>query len=194
VVLKRVLVPVLLLLCAVAAVPSARAKGLSFVAERIGSIFDLGEDPSNVFRVLDAANAWTSFVQHPLMGVGAGGRYDLEFVSQHPKLMQFMEEVNRTSHDGYLYVLFKAGIIGFVCYAAVFAAYMRKWMRTQRLAMSALERAVFAALGAIVVAFLVNNLTEPISDTLRPSMLLAFVMSWGAIAMRELGARGSTVA
>jgi hypothetical protein len=42
------------------------------------------------------------------------------------------------------------------------------------------------AVGAIVIAILVNNITETVSDLLRPSLLLAFVMGWAAILVDDL--------
>lgn len=188
-VFRRVLVPTLLIIVLIAAVPTLRSNGLDFVVTRIQSIFDVSEDTSNVFRILDAMNAFNAFVQHPIIGVGAGGRYDLEFVSEDPGIMGFMEQVNRASHNGYLHVLFKAGIIGFLIYILVFVKFFKSWFQVRKVVAGPMEQAVFMALGAIVIAFLVNNLPEPVSDTLRPSMLLAFVMSWGAISMRELNDR-----
>ena len=188
-VFRRVLVPATLIIALIAAVPDLRSKGLDFVVTRIQSIFDISEDPSNAFRILDAQNAINAFAQHPVAGVGAGGRYELEFASKQPQLMAFMEDVNKTSHNGYLYVLFKTGIIGFLIYILVFAKFLRHWFQVRKMVARPMERAVLMALGAIVIAFLVNNVTEPVSDTLRPSLLLAFVMSWGAILMRELNDR-----
>ncbi len=185
-VVRRVLVPASLIIVLIAAVPALRSNGMDFVVTRIQSIFDVSEDPSNVFRILDVRNAFHAFAQHPIIGVGAGGRYELDFTSQQPGLMTFMEEVSRTSHDGYLYVLFKAGIVGFLIYILVFAKFFRRWFQVRKIVASPMERAVFMALGAIVIAFLVNNVTEPVPDTLRPTLLLAFVMGWGAIWMRGL--------
>jgi O-antigen ligase len=184
-----VFVPTASLIALIAAVPAVRSAGLDFVVTRVQSIFDVSEDASNVFRILDAQNALYSFLQHPIAGVGAGGRYDLEFLAKDPATMAFMEEVSRTSHDGYLYVLFKAGIVGFVAYIVVFAKFLRSWFRTRDIIMLPKERALLMAIGAIFIAFMMNNVTEPVSDTLRPAILLSFVMSWGAVVMRELRGR-----
>jgi O-antigen ligase len=183
---RRVLVPAVLVILLFAAVPSLRNSGLSFLVARIQSIFDVSEDPSNVFRILDARNALVTFSRHPIIGVGAGGHYDIEFAAEQPEIMRFMEEVNRTSHNGYLYILFKAGIIGFAIYVVIFGKFLRCWFQTRKRVAGATERAVFMALGAIIVAFLMNTVTEPVTDNLRPAMLLAFVTSWGAIWMHEL--------
>jgi O-antigen ligase len=186
---RRVLVPASLIIVLIASVPTLRSNGLNFVARRVQSIFDVSEDTSNAFRILDAMNAFHAFTQHPIIGVGAGGRYSLEFTSEQPDMMTFMEEVNRTSHDGYLYVLFKTGIVGFLIYMLVFAKFLARWFQARKLVADPMERAVLLALGAIVTAFLMNNVTEPVSDTLRPAMLLAFVMGFGAVWMRGLNDR-----
>jgi O-antigen ligase len=190
---RRVLLPAVAIVALLAAVPALRTNGLDFVVTRITSIFDVTRDPSNVFRILDAQNALNAFAQHPITGVGAGGRYELEFTSKQPELMTFMEEVSKTSHNGYLYVLFKTGTIGFVVYIFVFAKFLKRWFQVRQMVAAPMERAVFMALGAIVIAFLMNNVTEPVSDTLRPSLLLAFVMSWGAICIRELDGRAQAL-
>ena len=100
--------------------------------------------------------------------------------------MSFMEEVNRTSHNGYLYILFKAGIVGFLVYCAVYIKFFRQWFEVRARRASPNERTAFMAIGAIVVAILVNNITETVSDLLRPSLLLACVMGWGAVLVQHL--------
>jgi O-antigen ligase len=190
----RVCVPLVAIVILVSAIPAVRNQGLNFAVTRAYSIFDVSEDPSNVFRILDAMNALNAFAHHPVFGVGAGGRYDLEFASNQPVMMEFMDHVSNGSHNGYLYVLFKAGIVGFVAYCMVFVQFFRCWFYARKLTASPNERAVLTAVGAFVVAVLVNNLTEPLSDLVRPSVLLACVMAWGSIVMRTLEARSLTSA
>jgi O-antigen ligase len=185
----RVWVPVVAIVIVVSAIPAIRDQGLNFAVTRAYSIFDVSEDPSNVFRILDAMNALTAFAHHPLFGVGAGGRYDLEFASNQPVMMEFMDHVSNASHNGYLYVLFKAGMVGFVAYCMVFVQFFRRWLSARKLSATPYERALLTAVGAFVVAVLVNNMTEPLSDLVRPSVLLACVMAWGTLVMRALEAR-----
>ena len=156
-----------------------------FVVSRIYSIFDLTEDPSNIFRIMDAMNALHSFIQHPLVGVGAGGRYELEYIADDSVTADFMEHVSNTSHDGYLYVLFKAGIIGFVSYFSVFALFFRDWFKLRKMWSRSKERAAVLAIGAILVSFLVTNITEPLSDLPRPSMLVAIILGCGAVLIEN---------
>ncbi len=159
---RRVLLPAAAIVGLLAAVPGLRTNGLDFVVARITSIFDITEDTSNVFRVLDAKNALNAFAKHPIIGVGAGGRYELEFTSKQPELMTFMEDVSKTSHNGYLYVLFKTGAIGFLIYIWVFAKFLKSWFQVRKLVAAPMERAVFMALGGIVIAFLLYYVTEPV--------------------------------
>jgi O-antigen ligase len=178
----QVLVPVVSIMLLVVVVAPT---GLSSVRTRVLSIFDISQDSSNIFRLLDAVNALNSFVHYPVLGVGAGGRYDLEFTSEQV-LMSFMEEVNRTSHNGYLYVLFKSGIIGFFIYICVYYNFLKIWFRAKEKGSRSSLRAEFMACGAIVIAMLANNMTETVSDLLRPSLLLSFAMGWGAILIENL--------
>lgn len=190
----KVWVPVVAIIVVVSAIPAARNEGLNFALTRAYSIFDVSEDPSNVFRILDAMNALNAFAHHPVFGVGAGGRYDLEFASNQPVMMEFMDHVSNGSHNGYLYVLFKAGMVGFVAYCMVFVHFFRRWFLARKLNATPGERAVLTAVAAFVVAALVNNMTEPLSDLVRPSVLLACVMAWGSIVMRTLQRRSLTSA
>jgi len=82
---RRVLLPAGAIMAIIAAVPALRTNGLDFVVTRITSIFNVTEDTSNLFRILDAQNALNAFAQHPIIGVGAGGRYELEFTSEQPR-------------------------------------------------------------------------------------------------------------
>lgn len=162
----------------------ADSSKLQFVQERLVSIFDVTEDPSNVFRILDAMNALRSFLAHPVFGVGFGGRYDLEFVSDVAS-MQFWENVNRTSHNGYLFILFKMGLVGFSVYMAIFFRFLMSWFRSVGRIRDAFHRALLSAVGAIFIAVLMNNVTNPVSDALRPALLFAFVMGLGALLMES---------
>lgn len=189
-VFRRLLAPGFVVVLLISAIPSLRSGGLDFVVERVQSITDVSEDSSNIFRILDAMNAINSFARHPIIGVGAGGRYELEFTSNQV-LLSFMEEVNRTSHNGYLYVLFKAGIVGFLVYLAVYVKFLRQWFLARKQKTDPSIRRAMMACGAIVLALLVNNMTETMSDLLRPSLLLAFVMGWGAVLIREIQRRST---
>jgi O-antigen ligase len=159
---------------------------IATIKTRLLSMIDISQDSSNIFRLLDAFNALNSFVHHPILGVGAGGRYDLEFTSDQV-LMSFMEDVNRTSHNGYLYILFKSGIIGFFVYLCVYYKFLKVWFKAKNRGSLSLVRAEFMACGAIVVAILINNMTETVSDLLRPSLLLSCAMGWSVILIENLG-------
>ncbi len=189
---RRVCLPAVTAIALIASIPVLRTSGLDFVMTRFYSIFDVSEDASNVFRVLDALNALNSFTHHPIVGVGAGGRYELEFLANDPTTAEFMDHVSNTSHDAYLFTLFKTGIVGFLAYVTVLLSFLRTWFKTRMLRVGPTERAVLMAMGAIVIAILVTGITEPITDLVRPSLLLAFVMGWGAVWMTKLN-EGSTL-
>src|SRR5581483_5201457 len=125
-----------------------------------------------------------------IIGVGAGGRYDIEYSSTEPVTMEFMEHVSTTSHDGYLYVLFKSGLLGFTAYGLIFVRFLKKWLAVRTRIFNPARRAAFMAIGAMVIATLVTNITEPLSDLPRSSSLLAFIMGIGAVAMRGEMHRG----
>lgn len=183
---RRVCVPAIAAIALIASVPVLRTSGLDFVKTRFYSIFDVSEDPSNVFRILDALNAVNSFTHHPIVGVGAGGRYEIEFAANDPVTAEFMDHVSNTSHDAYLFTLFKTGIVGFLAYFTILFAFWRTWFKTRALHVGPTERAALMAMGAMVIAILVTGITEPITDLVRPSLLFAFVMGWGAVWMTKL--------
>jgi len=188
-VIQRLFLPAALIVGAIAAIPAIRNNGLAFVLARFNSIFDVTGNPSNVFRILDALNALSSFIRHPILGIGVGGRYDLLYGSQSPQIMEFMDRVSNASHNGFLFVLFKSGLVGFCAYFLIFVAFFKGWFGIRNLLGNHRDRAVWMALGAVVISILVNDMFDPVSDTIRPSLLMAFVMGWGAAWMARLKKR-----
>lgn len=178
--LKLGLVAALLLAAAVAFVSASR---LDLLAERVASISDVSgeQDPSNFFRILDAMNALSAFADHPILGVGFGGRYQLKYFQEGLAPMEFWDNVSRTSHDGYLFLLYKTGLVGFCTYMVLMATFIRRWFSARRSITDPYAAALFLACGASFVAILVTNVTNPITDSLRPAIMLAFVMGAAAV-------------
>jgi O-antigen ligase len=155
------------------------------VSERLASIVDTTEDTSNVFRIMDTLNALTTFVRHPILGIGSGGQYDFEYYSQAIAPAEFWENASRACHNGYLYVLFKMGILGFIAYVNIFYRFVRRWVRMRKSAIPNSDRISYYALGTGVIAILINNLTSPVSDSLRPTLLLAVIMACVSSVMTD---------
>ena len=179
---RRWLAPTLVLACAVVAVYSA-FNWQDLLAERVTSIVDVYDDTSNVFRIMDTLNALITFTRHPILGIGSGGQYDFEFYSEAVAPSVFWENASRACHNGYLYILFKMGIIGFLAYIAIFYKFVRRWIKLRRKNMPGNDQIIYYALGTGVVAILVNNLTSPVADSLRPALLLAALMACVSTAM-----------
>jgi O-antigen ligase len=147
----------------------------SFVMDRILSIGDLRTDSSNAFRVLDSLNAFATFLHHPVTGVGLGGRYEMVNYSEAVAPSDFWDSVSRTCHNGYLFLLYKMGLIGFVCYIAIFLSFF-KYARQRIRSLEPAARPAAIAFSAVVLAMLINTMSEPFTNTLRPAVLLAFIL------------------
>jgi O-antigen ligase len=154
------------------------------VSERLASIVDTSEDPSNVFRILDTLNALTTFARHPILGIGSGGQYDFEYYSEAVPPI-FWENASRTCHDGYLYVLYKMGLVGFIAYITIFYHFVRRWIRLRKSAVPNSDRIAYYGLGTGAIAILINNFTSPVSYSLRPTLLLAVIMACVSSVMTD---------
>jgi hypothetical protein len=96
-------------------------KYMDIIKERVGTSFQVedavtGEtDQSNFFRLIEAVNVWENYKSSPIVGAGFGGRYDIIFF---PPGMNdtFIQDVNYTVHDSYLYILYKTGAIGLIMF------------------------------------------------------------------------------
>ncbi len=157
----------------------------TLVSERMASIVDVSDDTSNIFRIMDSLNALITFSRHPILGIGSGGQYDFEYYSEAVAPAVFWDNVSRACHDGYLYILFKMGIIGFVAYITIFYRFARQWLRARRLLTMPQDQIVHYAMGISVFAIMVNNITSPVSDSLRPTMLLSVAMACASTLIME---------
>ena len=166
--------PALAILAIVIVVSNTSASYL--VEERAESVVDTQDDPSNVFRIMDAMNALTTFVRHPVFGVGFGGRYDREYYSESVAPAEFWDSADRASHNGYLFILYKMGAIGFLTYAYVLWRFLKLWLRRAGSEPDDISEVARWGCGVGAIAILVNNMTSPVTDSLRPALLLAIVM------------------
>ena len=147
------------------------------LTERLTSIGDVYDDTSNVFRIMDTLNALATFSRHPIVGLGSGGQYDFDYYSEAVAPAIFWENASRACHNGYLYVLYKMGIFGFIAYMSIVYSFVRRWFRLRKRMITTADKIPYYALGTAVFAILVNNLTSPVTDSLRPALLLAVLMA-----------------
>jgi hypothetical protein len=59
----------------------------------------------------------------------------------------------------------------------IFYRFLRRWSQCRRRITVPWERVMYLAMGSGVVAILLNNLTSPVADSLRPALLLALLMA-----------------
>ena len=171
---RRWMVPVLAVAITVIVVSTTSESYL--VVERAESVLDTQDDPSNVFRLMDAMNALTTFVRHPALGVGFGGRYDREYYSEAVAPAEFWDSADRASHNGYLFILYKMGAIGFLAYAYLLWRFVRLWRQRRTIVLDVTSEVAMWGCGVGAMAILINNMTSPVTDSLRPAILLAIMM------------------
>jgi O-antigen ligase len=158
-----------------------RTSILQSVIVRFSSISNLTDDTSNLFRVFDALNAFYTFLHHPILGTGYGGRYEFVFYSTLVAPAEFWDSVSRTCHNGYLYILYKMGLVGFSCYAAIFVGFFVQWFKSRPKLTDVFQRTMCGAFGASVFAIQTNNMTSTMTDSIRPALVLAFVMGFAML-------------
>jgi uncharacterized membrane protein YcaP (DUF421 family) len=69
------------------------------------------------------------------------------------------------------------GIFGFIAYMGIVYSFVRRWFRLRKRMITTADKIPYYALGTAVFAILVNNLTSPVTDSLRPALLLAVLMA-----------------
>lgn len=158
----------------------------ALISERLASIVDVYDDTSNVFRIMDTMNAAITFARHPILGLGSGGQYDFEYYSEAVAPAIFWENASRACHNGYLYILYKMGIFGFIAYITIFVSFVRQWLRLRKLRLTGSDRVMYYGLGVGALAIMVNNITSPVSDSLRPALLLALIMGCMVALMTDI--------
>lgn len=166
----------------------------ALISERLASIVDVYDDTSNVFRIMDTMNAAITFARHPILGLGSGGQYDFEYYSEAVAPAIFWENASRACHNGYLYILYKMGIFGFIAYLTIFVSFVRRWFKLRRHTMTGTDRIMYYGLGAGALAIMVNNITSPVSDSLRPALLLALALGCLVALMTDISSHERIVA
>ncbi len=155
---------------------------LTLVGQRIASVTDTQSDPSNYFRVLDTRNALNAVYQSAAIGMGFGSRYQV--ISSVYWLSDFISHVSRASHNGYLYITMKMGLLGLISWSLFWASNLAVCFI---LIKERYGRYRQIGLGVSVVLFAcaVANLFLPLYYNLRPMILLA-ILSGLAIAAWHL--------
>lgn len=177
---------------AVLAVMLVGSGQLALVEQRVASVSDTQNDPSNFFRILDTQNALNAIYESGALGMGFGSRYRV--IASVYWQAEFITHVSRASHNGYLYVLMKMGLLGALSWTLFWLANLsvafELWRyRTGRC------RHVGLGVSVVLVACAVGNTFLPISYNLRPMLLLAIVCAlaittWQLQSAEQRAARG----
>jgi len=154
---------------------------LDLVVQRIASITDTQEDSSNYFRLFDTENALNAIYESGTLGLGFGSRY--EIVTTVYWLNDFISHVSRASHNGYLYVAMKMGLLGLVSWSLFWLMNLSVcwvlWRHSR-----GRYRHIGLAVSVVLIACALANAFLPLYYNLRPLLLLAVFCSL-AIAARK---------
>jgi uncharacterized membrane protein YqjE len=150
-----------------------------FVGERIASMTDANYEAANRFRVFDALNAAGAVLDTFGLGMGLGSRYRVVWYDAEQR--EFLEHVNRTSHNTYLYLAMKMGVVGLIAWAWLYAELLATALRGRRRALPHISLAVAATLVTTAIA----ALFMPVAYNLRPMVMLALVGGLGLAAARS---------
>jgi O-antigen ligase len=155
---------------AVAAMILLGTASFALVGQRVRSITDAQHDPSNYFRVLDTENALNAVYESAGVGMGFGSRYRI--VATVPWLAAFIQHVSRASHNGYLYLAMKMGLLGLLSWTWFWLANMGVCLGIARRT-DGRFRHIGLAVTLVLIACAVANLFLPLYYNLRPMVLLA---------------------
>ena len=154
---------------------------LDLVLQRVTSITDTQEDSSNYFRLFDNENALNAIYESGTLGLGFGSRY--EIVTTVYWLNDFISHVSRASHNGYLYVAMKMGLLGLVSWSFFWLMNLSVcWLLLGQ--SRGRYRHIGLAVSVILIACAQANFFLPLYYNLRPLLLLAIFCSL-AIAARK---------
>jgi O-antigen ligase len=157
------------------------------VAERVQSIvaniriFDVSTvavTPAN-FAIVERMAHWQAgarmFLDHPLLGVGAGNfnaAYGDYFVGPWP-------DSRGHAHNYYIHIAAEAGLLGLVAYLALLATLASQVLRALRVVAAGVWRGVIVGVCGIMVAVAVHNIFENVHVL---NMGIQLAACWGLLA------------
>ncbi|MCL4267503.1 MAG: O-antigen ligase family protein [Anaerolineae bacterium] len=140
---------------------------LDLVSQRIVSVTDTQNDPSNYFRIFDTENALNAIYESAGLGMGFGSRYRV--VASIYWLHDFISHVSRASHNGYFYLAMKMGLLGLLSWTLF-------WLANLSICLALLPgrfRHLGLGVGLVLMASAVANLFLPLYYNLRPMLMLS---------------------
>jgi hypothetical protein len=149
---------------------------------RLVSTTAISTDGSLVNRYIETAIVEQNILRSPLVGYGFGAKFQtFDWLRGYSYLTGY-------SHNGYFFVAFKAGLIGF---ALIFTAYFWFMVKAFKLARNQYESARTRAIATVAFCYfcclLVANLTINIFGERNTMIWLG--LFWSFIMVRELAAR-----
>ncbi len=148
---------------------------LKYLYKQFTTSSNLQTDPSLFNRYIEWAHVWKTLILQPITGYGAGG----VFHNYNWLLGKFLDQ--GYIHNGFLGMLFKGGIVGFIL---VMFAFIGFFLRSCVLAVSKVlqprERIMARAAAAYLILIAVNMLTQNIFS--HREILQYLGVCWGYIA------------
>ena len=155
---------------------------LDLVEQPVPSITDTQEDSSNYFRLFDTENALNAIYESGTLGLGFGSRY--EIVTTVYWLNDFISHVSRASHNGYLYVAMKMGLLGLLSWSLFWLMNLSVCWRLLRHSYSE-YRSIGLAVSVILITCALANTFLPLYYNLRPLLMLAAFCSLALAAYQQ---------
>jgi O-Antigen ligase len=143
---------------------------IDLVGQRLLSIADAQGDPSNYFRIFDTKNALNAVYESGGVGMGFGSRYRV--VASIYWLADFISHVSRASHNGYLYLAMKMGLLGLMSWTVFWLANLSISLELTRRPTSRF-RHIGSGVSTVLIACAIANVFLPLYYNLRPMLLLS---------------------
>lgn len=161
------------------ALVAASLSGREQFLDRMSSISNPSGEGSTAYRLIEVYNISRAIQERPLFGWPYGQRW------QNYTMLDFDMVSDVTPHNTYLYVAWRAGLLGLVSWVGFLVVLVRTHHRTVRAARSGLERFVAMWLFSCTISVIIAGITSPITtdhmQTFFPFLLAMTCLLPGAL-------------
>lgn len=150
---------------------------LTMMWERFASTTALKTDPSLVNRYIETAELLKYAYVSPLTGYGLGARFvTFDWLLGTYYYVGF-------AHNGFAFILFKSGVVGFILIYGSYAAFVIKSIQIARRSTDPITRAIARASTAFLLAMIVSNWALNIYGARSGQMWIGLI--WGFLISRS---------
>lgn len=144
-------------------------KGLSSRLETLLQLTSGVMDGSLKERVLETQVVWQKYLNNPIIGYGFGSTFTKKLI-----FLNYYVEASYV-HNGFLAVLYKFGLIGFILFAGLWLILIKRLFSLLKANLSETDKIITLALCGTLISLLFVNITSP--QTLNHDGIFLFTIS-----------------